>query len=103
MRVSEALDYLAKTDEQLGQLKGTAKYLAEFKVKKIKGEQFLRNTGTKDERESKAFNSPEYEAVMNEKKGVDIELETIVAKRKTCELTIEVWRSQNANKRQGNI
>ena len=103
MKVTEALGYLAETDERLGQLKGAAKYYADFKVKKIKGELFLQAKGSKDERESQAFTNPVYQTIMEEKRELDIELETIIAKRKTCELTVEVWRSQNANRRQGNI
>jgi hypothetical protein len=38
-----------------------------------------------------------------ESKEAKIEMEILAAKRKTAELYIEVWRSQNANKRHGNI
>lgn len=101
--VTECLEYLLETDDRLGHLKASAKYYEKFKARKIKAQKFLEKTGTKDERESKAYINPEYEQVMQEKRDIDEELETIIAKRTTCELIIEVWRSRNANRRQGNI
>jgi len=101
--VKECLEYLVETDERFGQLKGSAKYYAEYKAKLVKAQEFLAASGTKDERESRAYASANFATVMDEKKEIDTELETIAAKRKTCELIIEVWRSKNANRRAGNI
>ena len=101
--VSECLEYLAETDERLGVLKASADYYKDYKAKQVKAEIFLSKTGTKDERESEALCSASYLEVMDAKRQIDTELQIIIAKRKTCELTIEVWRSQQANRRQGNI
>lgn len=103
-KVNDCLEYLASTDEQLGKLKASAKYYAEFLVKHVKAREFLRAKGNSNPvREANAITTEAFRKVMEEKKEVDEKLETIIAKRKTCELNIEVWRSQSANRRQGNI
>lgn len=104
MKVSEALEYLVGTDERYGKLKASAKYYADFKVKKVKGAEILRTSqGSSDKREAEALQTNAVQEVYLEKLEIDTEMETISAKRKTAELTIEVWRSQQANRRAGNI
>lgn len=102
--VMKALDYLQSTDEQYGDLKGRVKAL-EYRMKVAKAMSFLETEGkgTIAEREAMSLVSDEYRHKIDELENTAVELETISAKRKRAELTIEVWRSQNANRRQGNI
>ena len=103
MKVSEALEYLESTDDKLGQLKASAKYY-DYKVKQVKAAQYLSHTqGAVADKEAKALISPEVKDAYREKRDVEAEMETIIAKRKTAELHIEVYRTQAANRRQGNI
>lgn len=102
MRVSEALEYLASTDEEYGRLRGVVKGL-EYRLKVSEAIGYLGASGTQDERKSRARASDEYKRLVTDYEAVCIDAETIGAKRKTAELTIEVWRSQNANKRQAGV
>lgn len=102
MRVSEALDYLVNSDEDFGRLRGTCAAM-EYQIKTAEALGYLDASGTVGEKQATARTSDMYRDKIREYKDAKIEMETIAAKRKTCELTIEVWRSQNANKRQGNI
>ena len=103
-KVTDCLDYLLSTDDEYGELKGRMKAL-EHRLKVAKAEAFLdaEGKGTDKQKESLAYTSEVYRQKVEEYENVCIEMETIAAKRKSRELTIEVWRSQNANKRQGNI
>jgi len=103
-KVTDCLDYLLSTDDEFGVLKGRMKAL-EHRLKVAKAEAFLdaEGKGTDKQKESLAYTSEVYRQKVEEYENVCIEMETIAAKRKSRELTIEVWRSQNANKRQGNI
>ncbi len=103
-KVSDCLDYLLSTDEEYGELRGRVKGL-EHTLKVVKAQAFLeaKGEGTNQEREAKAYTSEDYRRTREVYENAVIEMETIAAKRKSRELTIEVWRSQNANRRQGNV
>ena len=101
--VTDSIQYLAETDEQFGKLKGRMKGL-EYRLKVCKAQEFLKATGTSaSANEQRAYASDAYITMLQEYENSVIEYETVAAKRETRVLTIEVWRSQNANKRQGNI
>ena len=102
MRVTEALEYLAETDEKYGRLKGSTAAL-EYIIKVAEAEGFIEADGPQGERQAKARSSEKYKKAVEDYRDVRTDMEIIGAKRKTAELTIEVWRSQNANRRQGNI
>ena len=83
--VSAALHSLTETDVEYGQLIARVKAL-EHQVKTIKALVFLEAVGTVED----------YQNAVADR-------EIMGAKRKTHELVIDVWRSCNANRRQGNI
>ena len=100
--VSRALTHLAATDGPVGVLRARVKGL-EYQRKVIYGLAFLDATGTVGEREATAYASSTYRAFVEDYENAVAECETMAAKRKRAELTIEVWRSLNANQRRGNI
>ena len=95
----KALRYLASTDEKLGELVGHVKGL-EHRMKTEKAMAFMQHSGTVAEREAASQTGPQYLSMITEHEAAVTETEIIKAKRKTRELVIEVWRSQNSNRRQ---
>ena len=101
--ISAALRYMAETDEQGAKLAAHVKAL-EHQAKTIKGLAFLDATGaTMAEKEAEAVSSSAYRAWIEDYENAVADSETIKAKRKRAELTVEVWRSINANQRRGNV
>lgn len=98
--VSRALKYLAETDELYARQTAHVKAL-EFQVKTIKALEYLDSEGTIAEREAKSCSSTAYRAFIEDYENAVASRETSAAKRKRAELIIEVWRSINANRRQG--
>ena len=102
--VTECLQYLAETDEKFGQLKASVKYFAEYETKRVKALAFVEAEGkTIPLKEANSMLDERVSKVYLEKEEVETEMEIMAAKRKTAELRIDVWRSQNANKRAGNF
>jgi hypothetical protein len=99
---TESLEYLLETDDEFGRLKGEVEGL-DYLIKMAEARGYLGASGTQDQRKSQARISEEYERLVLEHNDRVIELHTIGAKRKTAELVIEVWRSQSANRRVGNV
>ena len=99
---SDALEYLLETDERFGQLRGVLAGL-EHRLKTCEAIGYLQASGSAETRKAIARQTTEYRELAGEIEDITAELHTIAAKRKTRELVIEVWRSQNANKRAGNI
>jgi hypothetical protein len=102
MKISTALQLLVDTDEICGRLKGSCDAL-EYQIKVMEATGYLEASGTQDERKSRARTTEAYIALTRDYGSARIDYEIIAAKRKTAELTIEVWRSVNANRRRGNI
>ena len=98
--VGRALTYLAETDGPVAKLIARVKAL-EYEAKSIRGLVFLDATGTMAEKEAKAVSSSPYRAWIEDYENAYAECETIRAKRKRAELSIDVWRSLNASRRQG--
>lgn len=100
--VSRALKYLAETDEPCA--KAHAYFNAvEHHLKVIKATEYLSADGTNGEREQKAIASQNYREHLARIEESHADLMVMVNKRKRAELTVEVWRSVNANKRRGNV
>ena len=100
-RLSAALDYLASTDEEVAQHKA-AKTSQEYLMKKAKAIVLLASKQSSNPlKEAEYYASDEYEQSIATHHDTIVELETLLAKRKRAELTIDVWRSLNANRRQG--
>ncbi len=98
----KALDFLSETDEAYAQAKARVKFL-EHKRKTIKATEYLEATGTINERESTAYTSEAMKAFLDEYHSAVYDEQILASKRKRAELTIEVWRSKNANQRRGNF
>lgn len=95
-----ALNYLATTDESYGELVGRCKAL-EYRLKVAKAQAFLEAVGTMAEKEAVALCSVDYRQMLEKFENDVVDKEIIAAKRKRAELTVDVWRSLNANRRQG--
>lgn len=98
----KALDYLASTDEAYARAKAMVKFL-EHKRKTIKATLYLDAKGTINERESYAYKHEEMIKFLDEYQDAVYDEQILASKRKRAELTIEVWRSKNANQRKGNV
>ncbi len=101
-RIEKAINYVAKNADLIGQLKGQKAYL-EHRIKIERSERYLDAEGTINEREAIAWTDPSVARVCEEYRDCLTELHTIETYFKAAELRIEVWRTQNANARRGNI
>ncbi len=101
-QVEAALEFMACSDEQAANLKGEVER-TKFYGKRIRAHVYLSSGGTVDERKSKAEQNSETVAADKETTTALVAYETLANRRKTKALLIEVWRSQGANRRQGNI
>lgn len=100
--VSQSLQYLIDTDETCAQAKASMKYYDHHR-KTVRALEYLNAKGDQKVREASAMTSQAYTYALNNYKHAVQEYETINNKRKSAELTIEIWRSQNANRRNGNV
>jgi|TARA_R100001086_G_scaffold242819_1_gene170965 flagellar biosynthesis chaperone FliJ len=100
--VEKALHYVASTDETHAKEIAHVKAL-EHQVKTIKALAYLDADGTVGERTATADSSQVYQAWINTYENAIATSETTKAKRKRAELTIDVWRSINANRRIANV
>lgn len=99
-KVGKALQYLAETDGEYGQLVGAVTAHEHF-VKVAKANAFLRADGSAAQREQEALASEEYRQAVEDLTNVTADRETIRAKRKRAELVVAVWQTCSANRRQG--
>lgn len=102
-RRDKALQYLIDTDEPAA--KARAYQLGvEKQEKTILGAEFLnQKTGPVAEKDAIARNSNEYNCWREDFENAVLDHELYRNRRHTAELIIELWRSENANRRQGNI
>ena len=98
--VQAAFDYLRKTDDEAGELAGAVKG-AEHRMKVERSIKFLEFEGSIAARQAQAMASREYVNAVEDYANAVGDFEALRARRKRAELTIEVWRSVNANRRQG--
>ena len=101
-RVEGAVEYIRDNGGLVGQLRGQ-KAMLEHRIKIERSQRFLEAEGTVAEREAIAWTDPAVYELCNEYRDCVTELETIATRFKSAELLIEVWRTQNANQRRGNI
>ena len=99
-QVEKAMNYLAETDEDYGKSVGLVKGLEHY-LKTVKSQVFLNSSGTVAEREAKSYASKDYREKILEHQNAVTDKEIMAAKRKRAELTVDVWRTQQANRRQG--
>ena len=102
LEVSEALTFLSSTDESAAKAKSYFMGLGE-QCKTIHAIEFLKHEGPIEERKSQAYASWDYRQHLVKLEQANLDYETLRNKRLTAELKIEVWRSENANRRRGNI
>jgi hypothetical protein len=98
----KALRYLASTDESCANARALQLYL-ESKEKTILAMSMVNDTGTVQEKDSRARTCAAYLEWLEQYREAVADYELQRNKRKRAELTVEVWRSQNANLRKGNI
>ena len=101
-RVGKAINYLADTDEKYGRLCAAVSAM-EHRIKTLKAIEYLKTSGTVGERQSIVDSSQPFKIWTEEMENITADREIMRARRKTAELLIDVWRSVNANRRQGNI
>ncbi len=101
--VSAALDYLASTDESCAKARALVEFLAESR-KTVKADMYLSSGGsTSVEKEQMAYASKDYKEHLNKHRDAVLDYELQKNKRERARLTIEVWRTKQANQRMGNI
>lgn len=101
-QVARALQFLAETDVEYGQ--SCARVSAvEHQGKAVKAVEYLKHTGPVAERTAQVESSQAYKDWVEELENAIADRETLRAKRKRAELTIEVWRSVNSARTKGNI
>jgi transcription elongation GreA/GreB family factor len=101
-RLSGALELLSSTDEEAAELKVNAmrkEYLVDLKRKQM----FLSSEGNIETRKALAESSREVQDSITVYLDATVEFEKLKAKRTTEALIVEVWRTQSANQRQGNV
>jgi hypothetical protein len=101
-RLSAALDLLSSTDEEAAELKVMAmrkEYLVDLKRKQL----FLTSEGNIEVRKALAESSREVQDSITVYLDATVEFEKLKARRTTEALIVEVWRTQSANQRMGNV
>lgn len=102
-RLEKSLQFLIDTDKEHGELRGYQKAL-EKKEKIILANESLKAKGSSmAENKAIAESSEEYKKHIEEYETTCQEFFIIDARRATAEKIIDVWRTQNANQRRGNI
>jgi len=99
-RKERSLIYLAETDEACADLEGDVAR-KEYMLDLIKDRVFLTADGNNAERQAIANTSGETTTAHEVWAQALVKLKHMKAKRTTEALVIDVWRSENANRRQG--
>ena len=99
-RLEKALTYLAETDEPAALAKAKAESLKVY-GKTAKAYGFIDATGTVAERAAISVTTDEYLKWQKELESAIMDSEQYINKRSTEAGIREVWRSLNANRRQG--
>ncbi len=102
-RVIKALTLLAETDEPHAKAKAMCKYL-EQKRKTIKATGFIASEAkTNEAKTQESYASIGFKKVCEEIKNAEYDFQLLTNQRLREQLVIDVWRSEGANKRVGNI
>lgn len=101
-RLEKAMVYLSETDEKAADLKADVDR-SEYKAKTTKATTFLHMTGTVAEREAEALKANETQDAYRAHFQAIRDYQAVANKRELERLVVEVWRSENANRRVGNI
>lgn len=101
-KLSDALDYLAKTDQESAELKADVER-KEYVLKRTKALAFKLAEGTVADRNAIAETSGDVGTAAEDWFKAIEKCEAVRAQRQTKALIVEVWRSMNANRRVGNV
>jgi hypothetical protein len=82
--------------------RGRAAY-ADANLRRVKSLEMISKSGGVGEREAAAYASEAYKDALEQMEDAVASMETIRALREAATYTIEVWRSQNSARKQGNI
>jgi hypothetical protein len=99
-RMEQAIEFLGETDEVVAGLK-TDMLRAEYVLKRKEAAAFMSGEGPVAERQSRAKLVPDVVAAYNAHTDAMEQYEIIAAKRKTEALIVEVFRTVEASRRQG--
>lgn len=98
-KAEQALNYLAETDEKYAHAKTGVKSI-EYRLKSQKAINYLECEGTVAERESEAMAMKSYQDLLDDHESLMLELEIMSAKRERARLTIDLFRTLEASRRQ---
>lgn len=101
-RVTKALQYLAMTDTEAAKAKAKAEVMKKHD-KTVKAYGFLDASGTVAEREAKSVTTDQWRKYEKDLQEAIVDSETMQNKRDTEKGIVEVWRTEQANRRKGNI
>ena len=101
-RVNKALNFLRETDEPAAKAKQLMVGLDDQK-KTILAMEYINAEGSQGDKKEMALASQPYQDHLKKYADAVYSYEEIRNRRKTEELIVEVWRSQSANMRRGNI
>jgi hypothetical protein len=101
-RLEKALTFISETDEKAAELK-TDVERASYKAKKVKATLFVHGEGSVEMRKALAETWKDAVDADNEYLQAHQDSQALENKRKTVLLFVDVWRSLNASRRQGNI
>lgn len=101
-RIEKGMTFLAESDERAAEAKADVER-SEFKAKTVKATVFLHMTGTVAEREAQALTANETQDAYRAHFQAIRDYQAIANKRELERLVVEVWRSENANRRVGNV
>jgi hypothetical protein len=94
------MHYLALTDAEVAKAKGEYKW-EEYVVERTEAREFLTASGSIDARKQTAKASKAVEDAQTRYTEALVKYEEYLAKRKRAELTVDVWRTQEASRRAG--
>ena len=101
-RLYKAMQRLAETDETAAELK-TEVSRSKYKLDRVKATIQVHSTGAQELRKAQAIIAPETQEAEETHLEALKAYEALHNDRKTQELVVEVWRSEGANRRAGNI
>lgn len=101
-RLQKAISYLAETDVPAAEAKTNVERQA-WKQKQTEAAIYLRSEGTVENRKAYARTSKELTQAVDDWLEALEHSEAIINKRKTEALVVELWRTEQANRRAGNV
>lgn len=109
-RAEKAVEFIRDNAARHGQLKAAVSF-HEYKARRVRSEVFLALEGpmsdgrkpTASDRDAVAMSAPSTLTAYEELRDVIAEEQMVRDQIQAAELTIEVWRTQAANQRRGNI